>query len=46
MFYLDRVVIAQANALGFQDGFFFLTMVALCPLVPVSFLLRRRRKTT
>lgn len=43
MFYLDRVVTAQANMLGFQDGFFFLTCVALGPLIPVLFLMRKRR---
>ncbi len=43
MLYLDRVVTAQANMLGFQDGFFFLTMVALGPLIPVLFLMRKRR---
>jgi EmrB/QacA subfamily drug resistance transporter len=44
MLYLDGVITAQATVLGFQDGFFFLTMVALAPLLPVAFLLRRRRK--
>jgi deoxyhypusine synthase len=42
MYYLDRVVTAQANALGFQDGFFLLALVALAPLVPVSCLIRSR----
>lgn len=43
MHYLDSVLTAQANMLGFQDGFFFLTMVALAPLIPVLFLMRKRR---
>tara|TARA_R110002073_G_scaffold265858_1_gene428909 strand:- start:269 stop:1819 length:1551 start_codon:yes stop_codon:yes gene_type:complete len=43
MQYLNSVVTAQANMLGFQDGFFFLTMVAVAPLIPVLFLLRKRR---
>jgi MFS transporter, DHA2 family, multidrug resistance protein len=42
MFYLDRVVTAQANVLGFQDGFLFLAVVTLGPLIPVAFLLRKR----
>lgn len=43
MTYLNSVVTAQANMLGFQDGFFFLTCVALGPLIPVLFLMRKRR---
>jgi DHA2 family multidrug resistance protein len=43
MFYLDAVVTAQANALGFKDGFFLLSVVALVPLIPIVFLLRRRQ---
>lgn len=43
MSYLTDVVTAQANMLGFQDGFFFLTCVALGPIIPVLFLLRNRR---
>jgi len=43
MHYLNSVVVAQANMLGFQDGFFFLTMVACAPLIPVLFLMRKRR---
>lgn len=39
MFYLDRVITAQATVLAFQDGFFFLTIIALAPLIPVGFLL-------
>jgi MFS transporter, DHA2 family, multidrug resistance protein len=45
MLYLDRVVVAQANVLGFQDGFFFLTMITLAPLLPVAFLLRKQRQS-
>jgi len=41
--YLDRVVTAQANMLGFQDGFLAITVVALAPLLPVALLRRRRR---
>jgi MFS transporter, DHA2 family, multidrug resistance protein len=46
MIYLDRVVSAQAQMLGFQDGFVSLTMIALAPLIPVMYLLRlqMRRK--
>lgn len=43
MTYLNSVITAQANMLGFQDGFFFLTCVALGPLIPVLLLLRKRR---
>jgi hypothetical protein len=43
MTYLNSVVTAQANMLGFQDGFFFLTCVALGPLIPVLLLMRKRR---
>ncbi len=43
MSYLNSVVTAQANMLGFQDGFFFLTMVAICPLIPTLLLLRKSR---
>jgi EmrB/QacA subfamily drug resistance transporter len=42
MYYLDRVVTAQANVLGFQDGFYLLALVALAPLLPVSLLIRYR----
>ena len=43
MSYLNSVVTAQANMLGFQDGFFFLTLIAIGPLLPVMFLMRKRR---
>jgi MFS transporter, DHA2 family, multidrug resistance protein len=43
MLYLNSVVTAQSVMLGFQDGFFFLTCVAVGPLIPVLFLLRKRR---
>ena len=43
MTYLNSVITAQANMLGFQDGFFVLTLVAAAPLIPVLFLLRKRR---
>ncbi len=45
MFYLERVVTAQANVLGFQDGFYLLALVALAPLLPVSILLRRHGRS-
>ena len=41
MMYLDQVVTAQATVLAFQDGFFFLTVVALGPFLPVVLLLRK-----
>ena len=44
MSYLDRVVTAQANMLGFQDGFVVLVLVALAPLLPVALLMRRKRR--
>ena len=40
--YLDRLVVAQANMLGFQDGFAALTIIALLPLIPVAVLAMRR----
>ncbi len=43
MTYLNSVITAQANMLGFQDGFFFLTCVAMGPLIPVLLLMRKRR---
>ncbi|MGY9056940.1 MAG: hypothetical protein ACKVGZ_15295 [Alphaproteobacteria bacterium] len=43
MNYLNNVVTAQANMLGFQDGFIALTAVALGPLIPILFLLRKQR---
>lgn len=48
MIYLDRVVSAQAQMLGFQDGFVALTLIALAPLIPVMYFLRlqMRRKQT
>ena len=42
MHYLDSLVVAQANMLGFQDGFVALTIIALLPLVPVAVLALRR----
>ena len=43
MTYLNSVITAQANMLGFQDGFFFLTLISAVPLIPVLFLLRKKR---
>ena len=43
MTYLNSMITAQANMLGFQDGFFFLTLVSAVPLIPVLFLLRKKR---
>jgi len=42
------VVSAQAQMLGFQDGFVALTLIALAPLIPVMYFLRlqMRRKQT
>jgi len=36
--HLKQVIIAQANALGFQDGFVFIAISILIPLVPLFFL--------
>jgi len=43
MDYLDRMVTAQANMLGFQDGFVAIAVIALIPLIPVAMLWRGRR---
>ncbi len=43
MNYLGQMVTAQANMLGFQDGFVFLAMMALAPLLPAALLLRKVR---
>lgn len=40
--YLDRVITAQANMLGFQDGFVMLAMIALLPMIPLMLLMRKR----
>ncbi|MEQ9123494.1 MAG: MFS transporter, partial [Alphaproteobacteria bacterium] len=44
MDYLDRMVTAQANMLGFQDGFVAIAVIALIPLIPVAMLWRGRRR--
>jgi MFS family permease len=43
--YLDRVVIGQANMLGFQDGFVALTLIALMPLIPILLLVFSSRNS-
>ena len=43
--YLDRVVIGQANMLGFQDGFVALTLIALMPLIPILLLILSSRNS-
>ncbi len=35
--HLKQVIIAQANALGFQDGFVFIAISILIPLIPPFF---------
>jgi hypothetical protein len=44
MIYLDRVVSAQAQMLGFQDGFIALTLISLAPLIPVAYFLKLRMR--
>lgn len=39
--HLNRMVIAQANALGFQDGFLFIGFSVLIAFIPLIFLKRR-----
>lgn len=35
--HLSRVIVAQANALGFQDGFLFIGLSLLAPFIPLLF---------
>ena len=42
--YLSDVVYAQANTLGFQDGFIAVAIVSMCALIPALLLIRQRRK--
>ena len=39
--YLGHVVTAQANMLGFQDGFIAMAVFCLLPMLPVCLLIRR-----
>jgi len=41
--YLGEVVNAQANTLGFQDGFIAVAVVSLCSILPVLLLRRSQR---
>ena len=43
MSYLNRVVAAQADVLGFQDGFVAIALATLVPLIPVLLLVRQKR---
>ena len=43
--FLGRVIEAQANTMGFKDGFMILTVVFICALIP-AWSLGRRRATT
>ena len=43
--YLDRMITAQANMLGFQDSFLAITVISLVPLIPVMMLWRGGRRT-
>lgn len=42
--YLGEVVNAQANTLGFQDGFIAVGVVSMCSIIPVLLLRRKQRK--
>jgi len=42
--YLGEVVNAQANTLGFQDGFIAVGLVSMCSILPVLLLRRKRGK--
>lgn len=42
--YLGEVVNAQANTLGFQDGFIAVGVVSMCSIVPVLLLRRKQAK--
>ena len=41
--YLGEVVNAQANTLGFQDGFIAVGLVSMCSILPVLLLRRKQR---
>ena len=43
--YLGEVVYAQANTLGFQDGFIAIALMSLFALVPTLMLARKHRRT-
>ena len=42
--HLGKMIAAQANTLGFQDGFLMITVVFLCALVPALILGRAQRR--
>lgn len=42
--YLGEVVNAQANTLGFQDGFIAVGVVSMCSIIPVLLLRRKQSK--
>ncbi len=44
--YLGDVVNAQANTLGFQDGFIAVGLVSMCSILPVLLLRRKQRNST
>ena len=41
--YLGAVVSAQANTLGFQDGFIAVALFCILPMLPIAMLIRSRR---
>lgn len=40
--HLNQMIVAQANALGFQDGFLFIGLTVLIPFIPLIFMKNRR----
>ena len=42
--FLNSIVTAQANTLGFQDGFIAIAFVSAIAVVPVFLLTRRHRR--
>ena len=42
--YLNSIVAAQANTLGFQDGFIAIAFVSAIAAVPVFLLTRKHRR--
>lgn len=40
--HLNQMVVAQANALGFQDGFLFIGLTVILPFIPLIFMKNRR----
>ncbi|MBT5488673.1 MAG: hypothetical protein HOK02_04580 [Halieaceae bacterium] len=39
--HLNQMIVAQANALGFQDGFLFIGLTVLIPFIPLIFMKNR-----